>query len=768
MRIRRLRDKILIAIISLVLLLGIALAVIINSVVSKNLSAEMEKTGIRVAKDIARQSTRYIILNDALFLQTMINGYKRAESDIEYIFIINKKHDILAHTFKEGIPYALKKALAVDSDSTAYSVKRLLIQGEMILDIQVPIFKGDVGVVHLGISSASIKRVIYLIEKLNVVIIFFLLLICCVIGAVWSALVTRPVLELAKAAQAVGRGEFFLKIKKPGGDELGELADSFNKMSDLLQATTVSRKYLDDIFNSMMDSLIIVDKNGRITDINTAALGLLGYAKKEILGESLNRVFFDEKVELILKKISANRLVQGEERIYVTKRNQKIAMAFSASGLFDAGGAVKNIVCVAQDISRYKQIEQRLNRINACLLDFKVDPDKNIKSLVFVCAEVLNANCALYHNINGGGFCSHEQWEMPVDFDILKNGKGRICYDVMQQGLDKAVIVTDLPQTPYQQTDPNVIRYNLKAYMGQAVKLAGEVMGALCVVYQNNQVITEDDKRVLGIMCAAIATEERRKLAEKDLKDSVENLKLAQSQLLQKDKMANMGQLAGSVAHEINNPLTGVLNNAQLIKMMFEANQHIPPAELKELLNAIEESALRCKKITESLLDFSHASIGEFRNVSLNGVIEKVSVLISNEMKLQNIVIQKELQPGMPDIQGDPQLLQQIIVNLISNAKWAIEKRLGKSGGLIKIKSEADPGKKHVYLYFADNGIGIPEEKIGKIFDSFFTTKQVGVGTGLGLSLVSGIIKKHKGSIEVKSRVNEGTTFTITFPVSVV
>jgi len=269
----------------------------------------------------------------------------------------------------------------------------------------------------------------------------------------------------------------------------------------------------------------------------------------------------------------------------------------------------------------------------------------------------------------------------------------------------------------------------------------------------------------LGIMCAAIATEERRKMAEKELKDSVENLKLAQSQLLQRDKMANMGQLAGSVAHEINNPLTGVLNNAQLIKMMFGANQYIAPAELKELLNAIEESALRCKKITESLLDFSHASMGEFKSVSLNEVIEKVSVLISNEMKLQNIEFQKELQSGIPNIQGDPQLLQQVIVNLISNAKWAIEKRLGKSGGLINVKSEADAGGKHIYLYLADNGIGIPEEKIGKIFEPFFTTKQVGVGTGLGLSLVGGIVKKHNGSIEVKSRVNEGTTFTITFPV---
>ncbi len=238
-----------------------------------------------------------------------------------------------------------------------------------------------------------------------------------------------------------------------------------------------------------------------------------------------------------------------------------------------------------------------------------------------------------------------------------------------------------------------------------------------------------------------------------------------QSQFLQAEKMAGIGQLASGVAHEINNPLTGVLNNVQLIKMMIAEKKDFSFEEFRELLDAVEESALRCKKITESLLGFSHASMGEFKAISLNAVIEKVCGLIDNEIKLQNILLIRELQPDIPDIKGEFQLLQQVMANLISNAKWAIEKKFGKTGGIISIKSEHILNNAFVNVYVTDNGVGIADEKIKKIFDPFFTTKQVDEGTGLGLSVAYSIIKKHKGSISVESKINEGATFKVSLPV---
>ncbi|MFA5157321.1 MAG: ATP-binding protein [Candidatus Omnitrophota bacterium] len=256
-----------------------------------------------------------------------------------------------------------------------------------------------------------------------------------------------------------------------------------------------------------------------------------------------------------------------------------------------------------------------------------------------------------------------------------------------------------------------------------------------------------------------------RQRAEGSLKIAYEKLKQTETQLIQSAKMASIGQLAGGVAHEINNPLTGVLNNVQLIRMEAESRAQFSVDDFKELLSVIEESALRCKRITQSLLDFSRASARSFQPLSLNELTGKVIVLISHEMQLQNIFIRTELEPNLPLISGDPQLLQQVIFDIISNAKWAIEKKSGKGGGKIVIRTSYDHDIKQVTLSISDTGIGISKENIGKVFDPFFTTKSVGEGTGLGLSIVYSIIKEHMGNIRIESEPEKGTVFTIELPV---
>jgi two-component system, NtrC family, sensor kinase len=256
-----------------------------------------------------------------------------------------------------------------------------------------------------------------------------------------------------------------------------------------------------------------------------------------------------------------------------------------------------------------------------------------------------------------------------------------------------------------------------------------------------------------------------RKNAEEELKSAYEQLKSAQGQVVQSAKMASVGLLAGGVAHEINNPLTGVLNNVQLIKMIAEQKKDFSFEEFKELLGVIEESALRCKKITQSLLDFSHASRGNFQKLFLNDITDKIVVLIEHELNLQDIIIKKELEPSLPLILGDNQLLQQVIFDMISNARWAIKKRSDKEPGLIILKTQYYTDKNAACISISDNGIGISKENLSHIFEPFFTTKPVGEGTGLGLSIVYNIIKAHKGSIEVESEEDKGANFKICLPV---
>ncbi len=254
------------------------------------------------------------------------------------------------------------------------------------------------------------------------------------------------------------------------------------------------------------------------------------------------------------------------------------------------------------------------------------------------------------------------------------------------------------------------------------------------------------------------------KQRQMELNSAYEELKRTQTQLIQGSKMAALGQLAGGVAHEINNPLTGVLNNVQLIKLTAAKNKEFSIEEFRELLDIIEESALRCKKITQSLLDITHVAKGQLQPVNLNSLVDKVLGIVSTEMRLANISIQNEPQPNLAVIQGDSQLLQQVILGLIANAKWAIDKKTKGSGGIITIKTWQDPKNKRIFLLISDDGIGIPNENLNRLFEPFFTTKEVGEGTGLGLALIYNIIKNHGGNITAASQVDAGTTFTINFP----
>ena len=250
----------------------------------------------------------------------------------------------------------------------------------------------------------------------------------------------------------------------------------------------------------------------------------------------------------------------------------------------------------------------------------------------------------------------------------------------------------------------------------------------------------------------------------KDLKASQEQIKQTEAQLVQSAKMASVGQLASGVAHEINNPLTGILNNIYLVKLEVDQKKDLDINEVKEVLRIIEDSALRCKRITQALLDFSHVSSDSFQSVSLNQVVQKTLSLIAHDLKLKNIAINIELQEDLNEIQGDFQRLQQVLLDLISNSTWAIQKKSKKEEGVITIKSQYKPEENKVHLWVSDNGIGISKENLQRIFEPFFTTKPVGQGTGLGLSIIFNIVKEHQGTIEVESEVNQGATFKLAFP----
>jgi len=240
-----------------------------------------------------------------------------------------------------------------------------------------------------------------------------------------------------------------------------------------------------------------------------------------------------------------------------------------------------------------------------------------------------------------------------------------------------------------------------------------------------------------------------------ELREAKKKLEEAQAQLVQSEKLASIGQLAAGVAHELNNPMSGIMGFTQLLledKTLSEQQRHD--------LETIYTQSQRCRTIIQNLLQFSRRHDPKKAKLDLGIVLQATIDLIKYDFSSSGIAIERSIPSDLPVILGDPQQLQQVFLNLLVNARQAMDGR-PKSQVVITVAYKAG----EITVQVQDNGPGIPQEIIGKIFDPFFTTKPVGQGTGLGLSICHGIIQQHQGTIDVASDGATGTTFVVKLPV---
>lgn len=241
-----------------------------------------------------------------------------------------------------------------------------------------------------------------------------------------------------------------------------------------------------------------------------------------------------------------------------------------------------------------------------------------------------------------------------------------------------------------------------------------------------------------------------------ELESTVETLRATQQQLVQSEKLSAVGQFVAGVAHELNNPLTAVIGFSDLLSQVSTDEKMRPHLEL------IAKSAHRCHKIVQSLLSFARQHTPERKLVRMNAVIDEVVEIMAYDLRTSNIEVVREYEPALPEIMADPHQLQQVFVNILSNARQALL-TYRQDGKLVLTTQVVD---RFIRVSFKDNGPGISPENLRRIFDPFFTTKPVGKGTGLGLSLSYGIISEHGGRITAESNVGQGTTFIIDLPLS--
>lgn len=251
---------------------------------------------------------------------------------------------------------------------------------------------------------------------------------------------------------------------------------------------------------------------------------------------------------------------------------------------------------------------------------------------------------------------------------------------------------------------------------------------------------------------------------EEKVSQRTEQLRAAHQKLLHSDRLASLGQLSASVAHEINNPISGVLNLSMLLQRMLKQDG-VPPerlADFRRYLQQISSETTRVGRIVSDLLAFSRRSKPQRADADLNKIIRSTVSLVGHKLKLCDTTAILNLDEQLPMVQCDASQMQQVVLNLVMNAAEAAQ---GRGGGKIVITTRTNEARDGVEMVVEDNGEGIPPENLSKIFEPFFTSKSDGKGVGLGLAVLYGIVREHDGEVDVKSKVGVGTSFAISLPL---
>jgi signal transduction histidine kinase len=277
------------------------------------------------------------------------------------------------------------------------------------------------------------------------------------------------------------------------------------------------------------------------------------------------------------------------------------------------------------------------------------------------------------------------------------------------------------------------------------------------------EILHRDGTRIPINLNAAIVYEGDREVATigffHDLREThrmKRELEKTQLQLLQSEKMASLGKLAAGVAHQLNNPLGGVTLFTKLVLEDYE----LPPGA-REDLGRVLNDAERCRETVKELLEFTRQTRHLMRPHDINQALDRTLFLLKSQALFQNIAIETQLDPALPTVISDIQQLNHMFMNIILNAAQAMAGR-----GRLTVRTARVPGSGQVHIEIADTGPGIPPDVLPRIFEPFFTTKDEGEGTGLGLSLVYGIVQNHGGQIKATSEPGRGAAFQIELPIT--
>ena len=573
--------------------------------------------------------------------------------------------------------------------------------------------------------------------RLDAAMVVLILLLSSAIAFVLSArlraAIAIPISRLAGAAASISEsGDYSIRAQKDADDELGIMVDAFNKMLARIQSRDIevqnARNWLETTLSSIGDAVIATDREGRVVFLNPAARGLLHSADAEVAGRHIDEVFrivneyTRETVESPVARVLREGAIAGlaNHTILIARDGTEVPIDDSAAPIL-RNGEMSGVVLVFRDISERRRAQQDAAYL-AALVESSDDaiigksPDGVIQSW--------NAGAERVYGYKAEEVIGHPMMELlpperaHEESDILERIRGGtqvVHFETVRVRKDGTQIEVSLTISP----------------------------------------IKDKAGRVVGVSHVARDITEQKRTAE---------------QMRQTQKLESLGILAGGIAHDFNNLLTGILGNASL------ALEDVPPGTaVREAIDAVISASERAAQLSRQMLAYSGKGRFVLEQVDLSARVRDILPLIRAAIP-PNIELRLDLDDRLPQIEADAAQMQQLIMNVIINGAEAIPE--GARGTLTittrpqtvgsrripqgrMAAGELSPGP-HVLFEVRDTGCGMDEATLARIFDPFFTTKFT--GRGLGLSAVLGIVRGHRGSVEVDSRPGAGTVFRFLFP----
>jgi len=478
------------------------------------------------------------------------------------------------------------------------------------------------------------------------------------------------------------------------------------------------------VFNSLPFPSLILTPDKVIISANQAFLEKKRTDLEKIVGKTCHQVFYDTEKPCSqaicpFSKVIAEKKPQSILRRTEFDGNEEVWIDRMFSPILDDSGDVKFIMESVRDASRVITLEKRSIHIRQFL-------DKVVQS---------SHNAIVASDMNGNIMLMNQAAEVLFGFSMEEAIRSKNAESFYPPGKAKEIM-------KYLKSEDCGGKGKLSAARVDVINAQGETVP----VEMTGAIIYDGEEEVAT---TGIFYDLRDKIAgEKKLRDAI-------IQINRSEKMASLGQLAAGVAHEINNPLTGILLYANL------ALERLDKADpLRKYLKSVINDTDRCKDIVKDLLAYSRQTSPTKETFHVNSLVEQSLALIRDQKRFLNINLVEKMSDEMMLIRADKNQLTQVIINLVMNAIDAMERK-----GTLTFLTYRSKNDKKVYIEVSDTGCGIPEENLSKVFDPFFTTKGPEKGTGLGLSTSYGIVKGNGGRITIKETGPKGTTFLIELPL---